>query len=67
MEMEQRGRKFQQDFEDLQTKLKAQKDQELKDLKEKYEKQIQELKQRAASDQEFLKSELERRIKTLQE
>ena len=40
MEMEQRGRKFQQDFEDLQTKLKAQKDQELKDLKEKYEKQI---------------------------
>lgn len=33
--MEQRTKKFQMDFEDMQNKLKSQKDQELRELRDK--------------------------------
>ena len=50
----------------MQSRLKAQKDQELKELREKYERMMEELKRNAANDRDFLKKELERKITDLE-
>jgi len=42
--MESRTKKFQLDFEDMQSKLRSQKENELRELREKYERQIQDNK-----------------------
>jgi hypothetical protein len=50
----------------MQTRLKQQKDQELKEMREKYERMMEELKRNAANDRDFLKREMERKIADLE-
>ena len=50
----------------MQTRLKQQKEQELKEMREKYERMMEELKRNAANDREFLKKEMERKIADLE-
>ena len=50
----------------MQTRLKQQRDQELKEMREKYERMMEELKRNAANDRDFLKKEMERKIADLE-
>lgn len=50
----------------MQARLKKEKEQELKEQREKFERMMEELKRNAANDRDFLKKELERKIADLE-
>ena len=52
--MEKLQKKFQLEFEEMQSKLRFQKDSEVRDQRDKYERQIEELKRNSQSDRDFL-------------
>lgn len=53
-------------MDDLQQRLKALKDQELSEMKQKYERMIDEMKRNSMSDREFIQRELHKRIDELE-
>jgi ribosomal protein L17 len=50
----------------MQNRLKAKKDSELKELREKFEKMIEEVKRNAANERDFLQKEMQRKIDDLE-
>lgn len=50
----------------MQDRMKSQKDEELKELKEKYERMIEDLKKNSMNDREFVQRELQKRIDELE-
>ena len=50
----------------MQNRLKAQKDSEMKELREKFEKMIEEVKRNAANERDFLQKEMQRKIDDLE-
>jgi len=50
----------------MQSKMKLQKDSEMRDQREKYERMIEELKRTAANEREFLKKEMQNKIDDLE-
>ena len=50
----------------MQNRLKAQKDSELKELRDKFEKMIEEVKRNAANERDFLQKEMQRKIDDLE-
>lgn len=57
-EIDRLKKQFQTDFEDMQARLKSQKDQELSEMRQKYEKIIDDLKKNSTNDREFVQKEL---------
>ena len=58
--------KAKQDFDDMQAGMSEKHTREIVNLKEKYEAMIAELKTNAKNDKEFLKMELEKKIRELE-
>ena len=66
-EFEKFKAKAKNDFDDMQSDLTIKHTRELVNMKEKYETMIAELKANAKNDKEFLKMELEKKIRELQQ
>lgn len=65
-QIEEQKVKFSKDFKDLEERKNNQRDKELNQQKDKYEKMIEELKKKFKNDQEFMEKDYKKRIEELE-